>query len=596
LQTPVEVIHMPKGTSSWKRFPGHRGVLFFLASWLLVLIFIAVPSGLWAQEANKEGPDKQNIQKMLILLSEQVVRLQKQMQDLQKRPSTPSTNKKKEELSAQIDGLNRNFESLATQLNADDLLTGEQKKTDWSQKLEALVLPLLEAMNELTAKPRKIERLKNQIEIFQAKLQKYEEASKNIEALLQTAHRNVDLDDPKSKSFLNRLESLKSKYNPELVRLRLEESKRALAGELKNTEPFIDTATKTIKSFFKHRGLNLLITLVIFVALWYILIKMRIYVVGEKSFLKFEPWIQKVLLTAYSILVLIICIVSSLISLYLLNDWLLLSIIILFLVAVAWASRQFIPRLFEEVRLALNLGTVKENERLIWNGVPWYVQNIGLQAVLVNERLEGGNIHLPVRMLIEKNSRPLAENEPWFPTRVGDWVMLNDGTYGRVKNQTMEQVILELKGQTEKYYSTPDFLGQSPRNISQGFRYDMLFGLDYEVQPRICDEIPNLFMEGLKKYLKHHFQEGSPDFNHLEITFDNAGSSSLNLKIVVHVEGRCADQHEEIWREIQTTLVRICNDHGLRIPFTQLTVNLADDIKHWAGSSPDTNPKSPPSV
>ncbi len=572
-----------------------RGARFMILALCLALSLTALPCGLWAQETDSNGPDPENIQKMLVLLSEQVVRLQNQLIELQKLPSTPSTNKKKEQLIIQIDGLNRNFESLATQLNADDIFSDEKKKSDWSQKLEALVLPLLEAMNELTAKPRKIESLKNQISTLEETLKNYEEASQHVNQLLKTA-RETPSEEPEYKQFLNRLESLKSKYNPELVRLRLEESKRALAGELEETEPFIDTATRSIKTFFKYRGLNLLITLGIFIAIWYILIKLRVYVVGEKSFLNFEPWIQKVLLTAYSIFVLFLCIVSSLISLYLLNDWLLLSIIILFLVAVAWASRQFIPQLFEEVRLALNLGTVKENERLIWKGVPWHVKTIGLQAVLVNDCLEGGSIHLPVRMLINENSRPIVENEPWFPTRVGDWVLLQDGTYGQVQRQTMEQVVLRLKGNTEKFYTIEDFLEQTPRNISQGFRYDMLFGLDYEVQDRICDEIPKIFADGLEKHLSHHFQDGSPDFTHLEVTFDNAGASSLNLKIVVHVEGRCADLYEEIFREIQTTLVRICNENGLRIPFTQLTVNLADDIKHWAGSSPDTNPKPPPSV
>ena len=148
---------MSEDTPKWRRFPGRRIILPTLTSWLLVISLIAAPSGLLAQEENGKGPDQQNIQKMLILLSEQVERLQLQLRDVQKLPSTPSTDKKKEALITQLDGLNRNFESLATQLNADDLFSGEEEKSDWSQKLEALVLPLLEAMNELTAKPRKIE-------------------------------------------------------------------------------------------------------------------------------------------------------------------------------------------------------------------------------------------------------------------------------------------------------------------------------------------------------------------------------------------------------------------------------------------------------
>jgi len=267
-------------------------------------------------------------------------------------------------------------------------------------------------------------------------------------------------------------------------------------------------------------------------------------------------------------------VVSSLVALYLLNDWLLLSFIVLFLVALAWASRQFIPKVIQEVRLGLNLGTVKENERLIWMGVPWHVESIGLQATLVNNRLEGSNILLPVGALVGKYSRPIIDNEPWFPTERGDWVFLDDATYGQVEHQTMEQVVLRLKGDTLKHYSTPEFLSKTPMNISQGFRYDIDFGLDYKLQSRICDEIPKLFENGLRKHLQRYFLKEAPDITHVEVSFNNAGSSSLNLKIILHVEGRCAGQHEEMQREVQTTLVRICNENQLTIPFNRLTVDL----------------------
>ncbi|MCF8720155.1 mechanosensitive ion channel family protein [Nitrospina gracilis] len=552
----------------------------FLIALLLAALAFPVPAPAQSGEApSGDAPPRQNVQKMLFLLSKQITQVQSRLKALNDMPATPSVNKKREELLSQIDGLQRNFESLATQLSADQLFEGDPKKSDWSQKLESLIMPLLEATSDLTEKPRRIENLKTRIELLGAQLRNYEEGRKNIEALLSTARQEREPLDEQEQQFLMRLENLKDKYNPELIRLKLHEARRALKKELANSEPFIDTATRSIKNFFKHRGLNLLISAGIFIAIWYLLIKLRLFIVGEKSLFSFEPWMQKVLMTAYTGLVLVLCIISSLVSLYLLNDWLLLSIVILFLLAVAWASRQFIPRLFQEMRLALNLGTVKENERLIWKGVPWYVEGIGLQAALKNPSLEAGSVLLPVGELVGQHSRPVVEDEPWFPTEVGDWVILADGTYGRVQHQTMEQVVLELKGGTEHFYTTTDFLSKTPKNISRGFRYDIVFGLDYETQPRVCDEIPGLFSKGLREHLKNHFQEGEPDFTHLEITFDEAGSSSLNLRVVVHVDGRCAEWYDELKREIQTALVRICNENRLRIPFTQLTVTLSDNSK-----------------
>ena len=176
---------------------------------------------------------------------------------------------------------------------------------------------------------------------------------------------------------------------------------------------------------------------------------------------------------------------------------------------MVWTSRQWIPKFLQEIKLIVDLGTVREGERMIWQGVPWLVEEIRLQAILVNERLEGGVLRLPLHDLVGEHSRPVVENEPWFPTQTMDWVLLSDNSYGRVENQTMEQVVLKLKGGALKYYATADFLTQNPINISNGFRYCIQFGLDYAVQSRICDDIPRLFEEGIKKHLNHHF-EGHP--------------------------------------------------------------------------------------
>lgn len=531
------------------------------------------------EEAEERPSDPQKIRQILLLLSDQSLRIQKELDGLKNMPSTKTVNKQREKLILQLDGLNRNFESLATQLHTEDFYLDKKKgDSGWSKELEGLILPLLEAISDVTEKPRKIERLKKRVAALETQLQMFEVGQSNIKKLLTLDNQTLDPENPQTKKYLTTLENLKNKYNIELVRVKLEEARRNLESELESSESIWDAATRTIKDFFKHRGLNLLITAAIFFVLWYLLTKLRVFIVGEKSFFKIPPWTRKLLVTAYSVLVLMLCVISSLVALYFLNDWLLLSVIILFMLAIFWASRQFIPRLFQEVRLALNLGTVKEKERLIWSGVPWEVANLGMQATLVNPHLEGGLLQLPLGVLIGKQSRPIVEDEPWFPSQTGDWVTLSDGTYGQVEQQTMEQVVLRLKGNTLKFYSTPEFLNSTPMNLSKGFRYDIEFGLDYSVQSRICDEIPKLFEKGLWTHLERHYQKDSPDFTFTKVSFDHAGASALNLKVIVDVEGRCAESYEEIQRDIQSTLVRICNENNLVIPFNQLTVTLPDNL------------------
>lgn len=579
----VHPAHPPKAYPVLTSVKGLLFKIFFPA----FLIWIACGNApVFSNEKAVEAPsDPQKIRQILLLLSDQTLRIQKELDGLKNMPSTKTINKRREGLVQQLDGLNQNFESLATQLQTGDFYLDKKKKdSGWGEELEGLILPLLQAVSDVTEKPRKIEQLKKSVAALETQLQLFEVGLNNIKSLLAMDNQDLDPKSPQTKTYLATLEDLKNKYNIELVRVKLEEARRNLESELQSSESLWDAATRTIKDFFKHRGLNLLITVAIFFALWFLLTKLRVYIVGEKSFIKIPPWTRKLLVTVYSVVVLMLCVVSSLVALYFLNDWLLLSVIILFMLAIFWASRQFIPRLFQEVRLALNLGTVKEKERLIWNGVPWEVANLGLQATLVNPHLEGGQLQLPLGELIGKHSRPIVKDEPWFPSQTGDWVTLSDGTYGRIEQQTMEQVVLRLKGDTLKFYSTPEFLGTTPMNLSKGFRYDIEFGLDYSVQLRICDEIPKLFEKGLWTHLERHYQKDSPDFTFTKVSFDNAGSSALNLKVIVDVEGRCAERYEEIQRDIQCTLVRICNENNLVIPFNQLTVTLPDNLKSKAGS------------
>jgi len=575
----VHPAHLPLSQTArtGQRFPASFRMSALWAALTVLLIGWAADSA-FSQETEPPS-DPAKIRQILLLLSDQTVRTQKELDALKQMPATKSVDERKETLIQQLDGLHRNFESIATKLQTEDLYLNPEEKFGWSRELEGLILPLLEAVSDLTAKPRRIERLKKRIAALEAQLKVFEVGQRNIQGLLEMEAPDLEPDSPQARQYRDTLEILQNKYNPGLVRVKFEEARRSLKNELLNSEPMWDTATRVIRDFFKNRGFNLLITAAVFFVLWYLLTKLRVFIVGEKSIIKIPPWIQKLMLTAYSALVLILCIMTSLVALYFLNDWLLLSVIILFLVAVFWASRQFIPRLFQEMRLALNLGTVRESERLIWEGVPWQIASLGLQATLVNPRLEGGQLQLPLGELIGKHSRPVVEGEPWFPTQIGNWVTLSDGTYGRVERQTLEQVVLHLKGDTLKFYATPEFLGKTPMNLSKGFRYDIEFGLDYSVQNRIVDDIPKLFEQGLRTHLERHFQKDSPDFTYTEISFDHAGSSALLLKVIVHVEGHCAERYEEIKREIQSTLVRICNENNLTIPFNQLTVTLPETLK-----------------
>ncbi len=558
--------------SFWKKSTFLSNIHFTRLVFTSFLIFFtSIPVSSFSEEINLK------LQRHLILITKKTIVLEKEIDALRKKSETKENLQKIIDLQTQIDRLNLNFDSRATNLSLEDSSLKKKEKSPWTKQLEDITAPLLQAIRDLTEKPRKVDFLKKRIVSLENTLAIHKEASQNLINLEKNQKILSTPSKAEEKRYLSRLALLKNKYDPELTRLNLEEAKNDLKEILSSDESLLDTAKHQIKDFFKNRGKNLLITLATFSSLWWLLSRLRRWILRLNLFAQMSPAFGKLFSAAYNIFILIICLLVGLACLYFFNDWLLISLIVMILLLVAWTSRQYLPTFIQEIKLIVNLGTVREGERFIWNNVPWLIRDIGLSAILVNENLQGGELRLPVRDLIDKHSRPVVEGEPWFPTKVNDWVILNDGSYGCVQHQTLEQVVLRMKGESLKYYSTTEFMSHSPLNISAGFRYCIELGLDYKVQDRIGEEIPKLIENGLKNILAKFFTGDSPDFTFLEVRFDNPAASSLNLMIIVHADGKSADRYEENRREIQTALVQICNENNLTIPFSQLTINMSEN-------------------
>jgi hypothetical protein len=52
------------------------------------------------------------------------------------------------------------------------------------------------------------------------------------------------------------------------------------------------------------------------------------------------------------------------------GDWVLLGLVVLFVLVLGFAAKDALPGYMDEIRFMLNLGPVRENERLVFNGVP----------------------------------------------------------------------------------------------------------------------------------------------------------------------------------------------------------------------------------
>jgi len=221
----------------------------------------------------------------------------------------------------------------------------------------------------------------------------------------------------------------------------------------------------------------------------------------------------------------------------------------------------------------LNFGAVREGEVVVYKGIPYEVTSINMNSKLENKALENGFVRLRINDLMELRSRPITENEPWFPSRAGDWVRLSDGTYGSVAAQTPEMVTLKLKGGALKYYATSEYLAQSPTNLSDGYRLTGIFGLDYQHQRIATHEIPEIIQKAVTEELE---KAGYGDFvERIRVEFKAAGGSSLDMAILAEFNGKAGSIYWVLERAIQRICVDVCNQHSWVIPFQQVSVHMA---------------------
>lgn len=117
----------------------------------------------------------------------------------------------------------------------------------------------------------------------------------------------------------------------------------------------------------------------------------------------------------------------------------LFSLSILLLIAMVWTLRQTLPRYLHQIQILLNIGAVREGERLNLDGLPWRVQQINVFCTLVNPVAELTQ-RVPIDALVDLKSRPARADEPWFPCKKGDWVILSDQVRAKVTGVSPELV------------------------------------------------------------------------------------------------------------------------------------------------------------
>ncbi len=167
--------------------------------------------------------------------------------------------------------------------------------------------------------------------------------------------------------------------------------------------------TVTLEEFARGRGLNLALALGGFIFTW-LTLTTRSRLLGrlDRGRRTTASHLTRAAALVFRILTLVLGLFAAAAILYTRGDWLLLTLLILLVLSLPLGLRQSLPRHVKDIRLLLNLGGVREGERLIYAGIPWEIATLNYFTTLRNPWLSGGELRLPLDRLIERQSRPYA--------------------------------------------------------------------------------------------------------------------------------------------------------------------------------------------
>ncbi|BBO17063.1 conserved hypothetical protein [Candidatus Brocadia pituitae] len=483
------------------------------------------------------------------------------------------THEERSEITKEIDKLNErreslkiNFEEIATGLDLETFYQKPQKRFDWKEEIQTLIGPIINDLKTMTARPRLIENLRTQVAYYEKQISLVKEALENIHAITVQV---------KDESLKNQLIGLENTWNNKgrQISSQLTIAKYQLTDKLGERRTFLESSKNIIRVFFKSRGRNFVLAVFAFLFVFFLLRYIHLHIYKGSTIHKtvagsFYIRLADVL---FHILTFVGATGALLIVLYVCGDWVLLGVAFIFILGLIWTAKQTLPRFYEQGTLLLNLGPVKENERVIYNGLPWKVTSLHFYTQLVNPELKGGRIRLPLNELKDIRSRPYHHDEPWFPCKENEWVVLTDGTMGRVAIQTPEIVQLIVGGGSSKTYPTAEFLKQNPLNLSRNFCVRVTFGIDYQHQAICTTEIPPKLKEAVTTGLVNAGYRD--EITNLNVEFKEAADSSLDYVIFAECSGRIAKDYYKLSRIIQKIALETCNQNGWEIPFTTYTVH-----------------------
>ena len=452
------------------------------------------------------------------------------------------------------------FESIVTGgLDLENFQEMPDQSFDWQSDLIEIIQPIFQSLKDLTEQPRAMERIRKTIEFYQKNLVEIEDSIQKIQEW--QSEQIVDLSTRRqinaiAESWL--LRKSEAQRNLELFQLQL--------SNLQIRQESIWSSVWTaFGAFLTGRGLNLMLAVLATMAVWFGMRSVLRFMVPKEGVDEFQTRSQnsRVLFYTYRILMMMASTAVFLIVLYVTGDWLLLGLALLILAGIAIGLKKYLPQFLAEAKLLLNLGAVREGEMVTYEGVPWMVKSINIYSHLVNPVLEGGELRMPLREMSQLISQPIADDEPWFPSNLHDYILLPDGSFGQVVIQTPEFVQIKSR-EMIRTYLVSDYLNLAVKNLSMGsFACVGNFGLSLEHQEICLDTVPKAFEGAIKSNFERNEMQSS--LEELRVEMSSIQSASIQYFLYVQMKSGAAEHYWKIQRMMQQACVATCNREGWKI-------------------------------
>lgn len=552
-------------------------ILLFCLGLLLPAIAPAEGEGEAAPaKAAQQQNDANNHQQETITTLQSLLTLQadlkRDIKDIGRHLEAAQTESEKNDFKAQLAKLETdlktttdNLRGIAAGADIASLRPTEPAKFSLQEELFSLLEPALKEMKDMTSHVRLKSELREKIAYYQEKKPVAELAVTNIMGLLSKN------EDPALESYL---QAMLAEWNKQLTVIQSElQSAELQLDKLVSAEVSIGQASQSyLKSFFQQRGLYLglaILSVVIVLLLsrlsyWAMVRMIPGYRAEHRSFR------LRLLDLIHRMITVVLAIIGPMVVFYQVEDWVLFSLGILLLLGIGLTLRHALPHYWQQIQLFLNIGAVREGERIELDGLPWCVRLINIFSELENPTAE---LRQRVRIndLVELKSRPIKPGDSWFPCKRDDWVILADGMRGKVTSISQELVELTARGGARRTYKTPEFLAQSPLNLTRNFRLKETIGISYDLQGDSVAAIPDMLKAHIEKRAA---DEGYGDYlNNLRVEFEKANTSSLDIVAIADFDGEVADLYGRLGRALQRWCVEACTINGWEIPFTQLTLH-----------------------